>query len=716
MRLGILTALLVGAFLLPLEGQAYHDIVFNRLGQPMAGASVAVCSSNPGSATPPCTSTLVQTYTTETGSVGCTLSATTATDTSGSGCTMPGVTDAYGNYTLYIPTSGLYWVQIYGPTITTNVIPIVIPTTADSFLGPVFNIKAYGATGNGTTDDTASINAAITAAAVSGGLVVVPVGTFIVSSQIAIPNTVAMTGLHSTKSLIKAKSTFPVSTPVVRIGTGSGVNVTGSAVRNLKIDCNSVVGCEGIYTTEANELSDIEKVTVTNYMAYGIHLLGSANGPGQFAIRDPYLLSSASATNAIGIYLDTTGGNLIMVEHGTCDNNGGIQQSACIKTNGSTQLAVHDMHVEDVADGVYFAAGSAGQADGIVGHNSVTNTVTVATTGEVALLDINKNAGTNTINDTNKSILITENRVGFYAVGHTNANLLTTATQINRLFGLTVNNGSDATQTARFSGGSAASQIVDITLQDIGSDKWKIEKDASNLFRIRDTAASDNTRLSFTTAGVSNFSAGGTSAVCLQCNTNAGTGGVQIDGGGASPVQVAAVDGSGNASFASTTNSGALLWNSQPVFVYVTGDFTTAANTSLQAITGLAWTMPGSLAINVPFDCYFQYSQATAAVADSFGIQDVTTAPTQINANGTMQTNTTAFSSGPGVVALASTTATAVMTATPSAITTVWSAEMHGVIEQPSGTASAINIMVKTATAADAVTVKRGSYCRVGPK
>ena len=157
-------------------------------------------------------------------------------------------------------------------------------------------------------------------------------------------------------------------------------------------------------------------------------------------------------------------------------------------------------------------------------------------------------------------------------------------------------------------------------------------------------------------------------------------------------------------------------WNGQPVFVYVSSNFTTAANTNLQNITGLTWTMPGSLAINVPFDCYFQFSQATAVAAVSFGIQDVTTAPTQINSNGTMGTSATASAFGPGVLALASTTATAILTGTPSAITTVWPAEIHGVVEQPSGTASAINIMVKTATSGDAVTVYRGSFCRIGPK
>ncbi len=160
----------------------------------------------------------------------------------------------------------------------------------------------------------------------------------------------------------------------------------------------------------------------------------------------------------------------------------------------------------------------------------------------------------------------------------------------------------------------------------------------------------------------------------------------------------------------------ALQWNGQPTFVYVTSDFTTAANTNLQNITGLTWTMPATNAVNLPFDCYFQFSQATGTAAVSFGIQDVTTAPTQINANGTMATSATAVAFGPGVQALNTTTATAILTRTPSATATIFPAEIHGVIEQPSGPASAINIMVKTATSGDAVTVKRGSYCRIGPK
>jgi hypothetical protein len=50
--------------------------------------------------------------------------------------------------------------------------------------GASFNVMAYGATGNGTTDDTAAFNSALTAAAAVNGTVFVPPGTYKVSTSL----------------------------------------------------------------------------------------------------------------------------------------------------------------------------------------------------------------------------------------------------------------------------------------------------------------------------------------------------------------------------------------------------------------------------------------------------------------------------------------------------------------------------------------------------
>jgi hypothetical protein len=59
-------------------------------------------------------------------------------------------------------------------------------TTFPGLHGPVYNVKAFGAKGDGTTDDTAAIQAAVTAASVAGGVVRIPVGTYLVTNTITI--------------------------------------------------------------------------------------------------------------------------------------------------------------------------------------------------------------------------------------------------------------------------------------------------------------------------------------------------------------------------------------------------------------------------------------------------------------------------------------------------------------------------------------------------
>lgn len=60
-----------------------------------------------------------------------------------------------------------------------------IVTNLEDKGGEVFNVKAYGAKGDGTTDDTAAINAAYAAATAVKGTVYFPCGTYLLTSAIA---------------------------------------------------------------------------------------------------------------------------------------------------------------------------------------------------------------------------------------------------------------------------------------------------------------------------------------------------------------------------------------------------------------------------------------------------------------------------------------------------------------------------------------------------
>jgi hypothetical protein len=151
--------------------------------------------------------------------------------------------------------------------------------------------------------------------------------------------------------------------------------------------------------------------------------------------------------------------------------------------------------------------------------------------------------------------------------------------------------------------------------------------------------------------------------------------------------------------------------NSGPVAkAQVASDFILAGNTSLQTIAGLSFTVLANT-VNYSFHCSIDYSQATAAVSDAFGIQVATNAPTNLRASGIVYTSTTASTAGV-LSTLSTTTATNIVTFTPSTTGTVFTAVINGTIELPA-TPHTINIMASQSNAGDLLTIKRGSYCQL---
>lgn len=111
-----------------------------------------------------------------------------------------------------------------------------------------FNVKDYGATGNGTSDDTAAITAAQTAAnAAGGGIVYFPPGTFISGPQ-TIQNNVWWQGAGTNASRIKLKaganadllSAYTSSINLVAAApfSGPGVGVSRWGIKDLTLDGN----------------------------------------------------------------------------------------------------------------------------------------------------------------------------------------------------------------------------------------------------------------------------------------------------------------------------------------------------------------------------------------------------------------------------------------------------------------------------------------------
>ncbi len=101
----------------------------------------------------------------------------------------------------------------------------------------VINAKQYGAMGNGTTDDTAAIQAAINAASGTNQACYIPAGTYLISSQLNLDGTPSLIGDGIAKTIISVSGAI----------TALRVNETATTSDNryielqgFTIDCNSV--------------------------------------------------------------------------------------------------------------------------------------------------------------------------------------------------------------------------------------------------------------------------------------------------------------------------------------------------------------------------------------------------------------------------------------------------------------------------------------------
>lgn len=166
----------------------------------------------------------------------------------------------------------------------------------------VYNVKAYGAVGNGTTDDRAAINAAITAAnAAGGGTVYMPPGTYLVTAAthpnpsqtglagIVNRTSVSLVGAGQSSTIIKlADNQDSADTTGVQIVTHydniSGGSDSDMTFRDFTIDGNyanqsggNKLRDRGLAIRECSRVT-ITRVTIRN--VYGTAAGGSPSGEG----------------------------------------------------------------------------------------------------------------------------------------------------------------------------------------------------------------------------------------------------------------------------------------------------------------------------------------------------------------------------------------------------------------------------------------------------
>lgn len=131
--------------------------------------------------------------------------------------------------------------------------------------GNYFNVKdsAYGAEGDGSVDDTNAIQNCINAAvAAGGGIIIIPPGTYKISSAVAVSTStkIQLWGYGHRATVIKNHGT---TTNAFSVNTG-GATVSGIVFRGIGIEANTSSTGYGISCVQANGVS-VEGVRVSGH-------------------------------------------------------------------------------------------------------------------------------------------------------------------------------------------------------------------------------------------------------------------------------------------------------------------------------------------------------------------------------------------------------------------------------------------------------------------
>jgi hypothetical protein len=199
-------------------------------------------------------------------------------------------------------------------------------TTQDVFYQDVFNVKDYGAYGNGSNDDAASINAAITAAlaATKGGAVYFPAGSYYVGSLITVTATknIAFIGdgpsseilMQSSSGLFRIILSSEIaahfrSLTILAKANGVGIAINGPTSQNTH--STTMLLMEGVrmgavfsggwnYFTTALAMSYVYNAVIDNC----IFANGSSANPGKGIVIGPGSGASLTA-NLVGTSVST---------------------------------------------------------------------------------------------------------------------------------------------------------------------------------------------------------------------------------------------------------------------------------------------------------------------------------------------------------------------------------------------------------------------------
>lgn len=157
---------------------------------------------------------------------------------------------------------------------------VITAASLNALKNSYFNVKNFGATGDGTTSDTTNITAALTAATASKGVVFLPPGTYVAS--VTIPNGVTLIGSGRATTWIKGVLTIG-SNVVIRDLKFGNTGVRGDFGANA--DDVLIENC-WLFGGNGESMIYMNNNKITNVRFVGCEISGNTSGGNGVQIVD----------------------------------------------------------------------------------------------------------------------------------------------------------------------------------------------------------------------------------------------------------------------------------------------------------------------------------------------------------------------------------------------------------------------------------------------